>query len=75
MAQTEIENHLVRMFVHPFWLYYGVGLYKGMTKDHSIPKLTVTPGKNWIFQTDFISCNSEIEKYVVKMIVHPIWLF
>ena len=72
---TKIENHLVKMFMHPIWLFYGVGLFKGMSKDHFIPKSTVTPGKSWIYQTCFVICNSEIEMYLVKMIVYPIWLF
>ena len=63
------------MIVHPIWLFQGVGLYQGVSKDHFIPKSTVAPGKSWIYQTNFISCNSEIEMYLVKMIVHSIWLF
>ena len=27
---SEIENHVVKMLVHPIWLFYGVGLFKGM---------------------------------------------
>jgi len=42
-----------------------------MSKHHSIPKSTVTPGKSWIYQMDFVSCNSEIENHVVNMFVHP----
>ena len=46
-----------------------------MSKDHSIPKSTVTSGKNWIFQTNFVSCNREIEKYSPLQLEPTFWGF
>ena len=43
-----------------------------MPKDHSIIKSFVTPGTIWIYQTEFVSCNSEIEYHVLKMFVLPV---
>ena len=57
---SEKEKHTLKIFLHLIWLLLCVGLFKGMSKDHFIPKSTVTPGKILIYQTDFIRNSSEI---------------
>ena len=70
-CKSEIENQVLKKFVCPTRLVHGIGVFKGMVKDHSITKSKVTPGKIQIYQTVFVSCNSEIENHVLKKFVHP----
>ena len=57
--------------MRPTRLVHGVGVFKGMVIDHSITISKVTPGTIWIYQTDFVSCNREIENHVIKKFVRP----
>ena len=73
-CNSEIENNIVKKFVRPTRLVHGVGVFKGMVIDHSITISKITPGKIKIYQTYFVSCNSEIENHVIKKFVCPTWL-